>query len=145
RCARLTTEDKTMIRAAFLTLAMVTVSAGTAMAAESTEATSAPNAPALSAAITHAAREAADTSMAWTVDRPVRRPGALPAMYGAYAALQALDFYTTKRAIGAGSTEVNPLMKNGSTAAMMAAKTVGGAAAIYFTERAWKKNRAGAI
>jgi len=123
---------------------MVTAGAGTAMASDPAETAATPNAPALSTAITHAAKEAA-ASMAWTVDRPVRRPGALAALYGTYAALQALDFYTTKHAIGAGSTEVNPLMKGGNSAAMMAVKAAGGAATIYFTERAWKKNRAGAI
>jgi hypothetical protein len=134
-----------MLRAAFLTLAMVTVGAGTAMASERADTTASQNAPALSTAITRAAKETAATSMAWTVDRPVRRPGALPALYGTYAALQALDFYTTKRAIGAGATETNPLMKGANTAAMMAVKAAGGAATVYFAERAWKNNRAGAI
>ena len=134
-----------MLRAALLTLAMVTVGAGSAGASEGSNAAASQNAPALSTAITRAAKETAATSMAWTVDQPARRPGALPALYGTYAALQALDFYTTKRAIHAGSTEINPLMKNGNSAAMMAVKAAGGAATVYFTERAWKKNRAGAI
>lgn len=134
-----------MFRAALLTLTMVTMSAGAAKASEGADAAASQNAPVLSTAISRAARDTAAASTAWTVDQPVRRPGALPALYGAYVALQALDFYTTKRAMSAGSTEVNPLMKNGNSAAMMAVKAAGGAATMYFTERAWKKNRAGAI
>lgn len=134
-----------MFRAACVAWAMVTVGAGTAFASDRAETPAAPNAPVLSTAITRAAKETAAGSEAWTIDQPVRRPGALPALYGTYAALQALDFYTTRRAIGTGATEANPVMKHGNSAAMLAVKAAGGAATIYFTERAWKKNRAGAI
>jgi hypothetical protein len=119
--------------------------AGTAFASDKAETVRSLNAPLLTTAITRAAKEAAGASTAWTLDQPVRRPGALPALYGTYAALQALDFYTTKRAIRAGAAEANPIMKNGNSAAMLAVKAAGGAVTIYFTERAWKNNRAGAI
>ena len=83
----------------------------------------------------------------WMFDRPQRRPSALPVMYAALGALQALDVYSTQRATGAGASEANPLMKQaaGSSATMVAAKALSAAGTIYFTERAWKKNRKGAV
>lgn len=83
----------------------------------------------------------------WTVDRPARRPAALPAMYATLGVLQALDVYSTRRALGAGAHEANPLMKSaaGSSAAMLAVKALSSAGTIYFAERAWKKNRKGAV
>jgi hypothetical protein len=83
----------------------------------------------------------------WMFDRPQRRPSALPVMYAALGALQALDVYSTQRAIGAGASEANSLMKQaaGSSATMVAAKALSAAGTIYFTERAWKKNRKGAV
>lgn len=83
----------------------------------------------------------------WMFDRTERRPAALPAMYAALGALNALDVYSTRRAVAAGAQEANPLMKKaaGSSATMMAVKALSTASTIYFTERAWKKNRKGAI
>jgi hypothetical protein len=84
---------------------------------------------------------------AWTFDRPERRPGALPAMYAALGVLNALDVYATRRAMDAGARESNSLMKKaaGSSGTMMAVKALSTAGTIYFTERAWKKNRKGAV
>lgn len=81
------------------------------------------------------------------MDVPQKRPAALPVLYATLGALQAFDVYSTRRAIDAGAYEANPLMeraaKNGGT--MLALKALSTAGTIYFTERAWKKNRKGAI
>jgi len=74
-----------------------------------------------------------------------KRPLALSTMYGTYATLQVLDLVTTRKAIGAGAHEANPVMGPGTTGQMIAVKAIGGAASIYFAEKAWKKNRVGAI
>jgi hypothetical protein len=76
-----------------------------------------------------------------------RRPGVLPAFYASLAALQIADIYSTRRAIDGGGTEANPLMRKASTSsgAMLAMKAASTAGAIFFTERAWKKNRKGAV
>ena len=90
----------------------------------------------------HASPEAA--LPAWAVDRPERRPAPLPVLYGAYGALQAMDVVSTRKALSAGATEQNPLMTSSATT-QIAIKAAAGAATIYFAERTWKKNRAGAI
>ena len=84
---------------------------------------------------------------AWMVDRAERRPAALTAMYGTLVAVQALDVYTTRRALGAGAQEANPLMRRaaGSSGAMLAVKAVSTVGTVFFAERAWKKNRKGAV
>jgi hypothetical protein len=76
-----------------------------------------------------------------------RRPGALPALYATLGAMQVLDIYSTRRALNAGATELNPVMRrpSGNTGAMMAVKALSTAGSVYFTERAWKKNRKGAV
>lgn len=83
----------------------------------------------------------------WTVDAKVTRPAGVSVLYGTLGVLQALDVYSTRRAIGKGGTEINPLMKPavGSQAGMLALKAASTAGAIYFAERAWKKNRKGAV
>lgn len=83
---------------------------------------------------------------AWTLDRRETRPALLPALYASLAALQVYDVYSTRRALGAGAHEGNPLMrKAGNSGAMLAVKALSTAGTIYFTERAWKKNRKGAL
>ena len=102
----------------------------------------------LAAAIAEAPAIAMETAPErWMLDRTVRRPASIPVLYGTLGALQALDIYSTRRALRTGGTEVNPLMKDasGSQAGMFAAKALSTAGAIYFTERAWKKNRKGAV
>jgi hypothetical protein len=83
----------------------------------------------------------------WMRDVAEKRPAALPVLYGALGTLQALDVYSTRRALGAGAIEANPLMRGpaGNTNAMLAIKAVSTTASIYFAERAWKKNRKGAV
>jgi hypothetical protein len=68
-------------------------------------------------------------------------------MYAAFGALQGLDVYSTRRAIAGGAQEANPLMRPAAanSGAMLAAKALSAVGAIYFAERAWKKNRKGAI
>ena len=83
----------------------------------------------------------------WMFDRKASRPAAVTVMYGTLGALQALDVYSTRRALNGGGTEVNPLVQPaaGSAAALSAVKAVSTATSIYFAERAWKKNRRGAV
>jgi hypothetical protein len=81
----------------------------------------------------------------WAFD--AKRPSAMPAMYVGLGVLQALDIYSTRRAVAAGASEMNPLLgpavKN--TMAMVAVKGASTALSIYFAERAWKRNRKGAM
>lgn len=70
---------------------------------------------------------------------------ALAALYGTYGTLQVMDVSTTRKALSSGARERNPLMNNGNLAAMVAVKAAAGASTIYFAERMWKKNRAGAV
>ena len=111
-----------------------------------TEAASQPTTGPISAAVS-ATPAFEPAQEAWTIDRPVSRPPAMKALYGTLGALQALDIYSTRRAINRGGREVNPLLEQaaGSQAAMMAVKAISTASTIYFAERAWKKNRKGAI
>jgi Domain of unknown function (DUF5658) len=83
---------------------------------------------------------------AWRLRQP-RRPSGLTAMYASYGALQVLDAYSTRRALGGGAHEVNPLMipAASNTAALVAVKSATTAVSIYFAERAWKKNRKGTV
>ena len=77
-----------------------------------------------------------------------KRPLALPALYAAQAALQALDAHSTYAAINRGAVEANPMMKGvvGNKGTMMAVKAGVAASTIWMAERMWKKgNRAGAI
>ena len=90
---------------------------------------------------------AGPASEAWTLDRREGRPSALPVMYAALGALNALDAYSTRRSIGSGAVEANPLMQKpaGSAGTMLAVKAISTAGTIFFAERAWKKNRKGAV
>jgi len=75
------------------------------------------------------------------------RPGALTAMYSSFAALQAFDFYSTRRAIAQGGVEANPAMRGvvSNTAAFVAIKAVTTVAPMLIAERMWRTNRVGAI
>lgn len=101
----------------------------------------------VTAAVAVAAKAAAATTPAplpvWAL-RSERRPAALPVLYGTYAAVQALDIVSTRKALAAGGVERNPMMRGGAGPAI-AVKAAAGLSTIYFTERAWKKNRVGAI
>jgi hypothetical protein len=77
----------------------------------------------------------------------LHRPAAPPALYAAMGVLAALDVHSTLRALSAGASETNPAVRGagGRTGTILAMKALSTAGAIYFTERAWKKNRKGAV
>ena len=105
-------------------------------------------APASSLAAAMAAAPAPEAPVErWMVDRKVSRPAAVTVMYGTLGALQALDAYSTRRALANGAAEVNPILKDaaGNRGAMVAAKVLSTASSIYFAERVWKKNRKAAV
>lgn len=83
----------------------------------------------------------------WQMDTPQARPAALPLLYASLGALQVADVLSTNRALAGGATEANPVMRDaaGNTGAALAIKALSTAGTIYFAERAWKKNRKGAI
>ena len=83
---------------------------------------------------------------AWLRSRP-QRPAPLPAMYATLGGLQVLDAVSTYRIVQRGGTELNPVVEGaaGNAAAMLAVKALATAGTIYFTERAWKKHRRGAV
>jgi hypothetical protein len=76
-----------------------------------------------------------------------RRPAALPALYASLAGLNALDVYSTSRALDNGAREVNPLAAPaaGHAGMSLAIKAASAVTSIYFAEKLWKKNRAGAV
>jgi hypothetical protein len=81
------------------------------------------------------------------IDRQVRRPGTLVGLYSSLAVLNALDVYSTMRAVENGAREVNPLVAPtaGSPGVSLAIKAGTTATTIYFAEKLWKRNRAAAI
>jgi hypothetical protein len=68
-------------------------------------------------------------------------------LYASLAALQGFDIFTTSKAVARGADEANPLMKPvaGKSMASVVVKAAATAGSIYFTERAWKQNRKGAV
>jgi hypothetical protein len=118
-------------RTAALTLVLLAFNSASAFAADKKSTTT----------VSDAARS---TDMLRLMEPP-KRPAALPILYGTYATLQVMDVLSTRKAIAGGSHEANPVMSSGSLGTMLAVKAVGGAATVYFAERAWKKNRVGAI
>ena len=83
----------------------------------------------------------------WMTDATEKRPAALPMLYASFGALQMADAYSTRRALNAGAVESNPLMKAAarSNGTMYAVKAASAVASIYLAEKAWKKNRKGAV
>ena len=77
----------------------------------------------------------------------VIRPTALPRLYVAYAALQALDSESTARALEAGAREANPALRSvaGNRGTMLALKTATTAGTILFVERLRKTHPTAAI
>jgi hypothetical protein len=131
-------------RSAALTLAFLFVNSLNLWAADR-ETTAATTSTPIRGAVARAAKDAEPALNPWTLSQTPRRPVALGALYGSYAALQALDVISTRRAIAAGASEQNPLMKSGAMTSMIAVKAAAGVSTIYFTEKLWKKNRVGAI
>lgn len=131
-------------RIAVVTLMLLAGPAAAAVASEGD--TAAKNPAPIASAIAHAAKTTDATPVnLWSMAQAPRRPVALSALYGTYGTLQALDVVTTRRAMAAGAQERNPLMKSGGIGTMIAVKAAAGASTIYFAERMWKKNRAGAV
>lgn len=75
------------------------------------------------------------------------RPASLIPMYASLAVLQGFDIYSTSASLKTGAVEANPLMKPvaGRNIASVVVKAAATAGSIYFTERAWKQNRKGAV
>jgi hypothetical protein len=101
--------------------------------------------PAVSASSSGSIGDAAAPLPAWVVTTQAKRPLALSALYGSYGALAVADFVSTRKAIAAGATEMNPVVGTGANARMVLVKTAGASMSIYFAERMWKKNKVGAI
>ncbi len=76
-----------------------------------------------------------------------RRPAVITGMYVSLAGLNALDLYSTSRALANGAREANPIVAagNGNIGASLVIKTAATGASIYFVEKLWRKTRAGAI
>jgi len=91
---------------------------------------------------TVAPAEASRTTEAGTSGRGVLLP-----LYISFAGLQALDVHSTLRALDAGGTEGNPLMRGiaDHPAALVAMKAGVTASTILLTEKLRVKNRVGAI
>ena len=131
-----------------LVAALAGGSVGSPAAAPTLVATAVAEARTLVAAPDQALRTVPAIPAAWTLDRPVTRPAALPAMYVMLGGMQAFDIYSTRRAITTGGgQEVNPLLKQaaGNSGTMLAIKAASTAGTIYFAEKMWKKNRKGAM
>jgi hypothetical protein len=79
--------------------------------------------------------------------RELGRPRALVPLYLTMASLQTLDIVSTRRALGAGGSEANPMMAPmaGSAASLIAVKAGVSGLMIYAVERLWKQNRKAAI
>ena len=77
----------------------------------------------------------------------VSRPAPLIPLYASFVAMQGFDLFSTSKAVSAGAQEANPLMQPvvGKSAASIAVKAAATAGSIFFTERAWKQNRKGAV
>ena len=76
-----------------------------------------------------------------------KRPRALVPLYLSFATLQVLDAHSTRRALGRGAVESNPLMKGvaGNSTALLAVKAAGATGVIFATEKMWRKNKGAAV
>ena len=99
----------------------------------------------VSDAVASAAKDAAPPVTLWTLSQHPKRPAVLPVLYGTYALLQAMDVISTRKALAAGATEGNPWMRGGGMGTTVAIKAASGAATVLLVEKAWRKNRSGAI
>lgn len=96
------------------------------------------------ATVEAARRESAAPMLTWPEPR---RPAALPVLYASLGVMQALDVYSTSKALSAGAREQNPMMAQfaGNKGAMIAYKAAMTAGTIAAVENMWKKNRVGAV
>lgn len=81
---------------------------------------------------------------AWEQEQRRPEPAALKALYGSYAAVQALDMWTTVAARRNGAREQNPLM-SGNVAQGLAFKSLMAAGTITATKALARKNRKAAF
>ncbi len=79
--------------------------------------------------------------------RPPGRPAGLVPLYVSFGLLQMLDAHSTTRALENGAVETNPFLTKiaGNPTAFYATKAATSAAAIYFAEKLWKRNRAASL
>jgi hypothetical protein len=79
--------------------------------------------------------------------RPALRPAPLVPLYASFAALQGLDYASTRSALENGGQEANPLMRSivKNRPAFIAMKAAATAGVIVAGEKMWKKNRLGAV
>ena len=126
-----------MNRIIALTLLLVALTTSSVAAAEN-ESSATPFADA-------AATLAVPASIA--IDLNEKRPAILPTLYVTFAAMQALDIYSTTAALKAGARETNPLAAPfvGNPASMIGLKLMSTASTIYYAERMWKTNRTKAV
>jgi hypothetical protein len=130
-----------MVRAAVLACVLVLLCSATSFAADTDRA----DAPVPSATSASNAADGTALQPVWARDSVEKRPVALSALYGSYAALQVLDVVSTRRALSRGAYEGNPVVGAAGNARALIVKAAGASASIYFAERMWKKNRVGAI
>ena len=85
--------------------------------------------------------------MAWPLSQSTTRPSPLVGLYVSFAALQAMDVASTRKALHAGGVEANPLVARlgGSSLALTAVKAGVAGSMIYASERLWKTNRKAAV
>ncbi len=146
-----------MYRIACVLVCLCGVAAGPATAREAQEQEQRAGAPLRSAIEGIDANAAIDANVsplaanaAATIVTPsaARRPPALVPMYVSLAALNALDFATTSRALSSGAgQESNPLMKPivGNRAAFLAVKAGSAVGTIWMTERLRKRHPRAAV
>lgn len=77
----------------------------------------------------------------------VRRPSALPLLYAGLGVAQAMDLYSTSRAMSLGARESNPMMAKvvGNTGMSIMVKAATTAGVIYLAEKIRKKSPAAAV
>ena len=95
-----------------------------------------------------AAQPVAAPVTASAADGTRTRRGVLLPLYVSFGVLQALDFQSTRTALGDGSArEANPMMNGvvGSPVGFVALKAATGAAVIFATEKMRPRNRIAAI
>jgi len=84
---------------------------------------------------------------ALAIHPPTARPTQLVTLYVSFATLQALDIASTRKALGSGGVEANPVVAPlaGSPVALTVAKVGAAGAMIYASERLWKPHRKAAL
>ena len=133
-----------MIRRA-TALTLTALFASTLSVAASERTAGGPSATPVSDAVASAAKDTAPPVTLWTLSQRPKRPVILPVLYGTYAVLQGMDVISSKKAITAGAKEGNPWMRGGGMGTTVAIKAASGAATVLLVEKAWRKNRVGAI